>query len=451
MEKRIFLFITGCFTLLLSSCLGSDDKDYSLEIAKNCQISAFTLKHDSISELSKTNFTIDQINGQIFNQDSLPYGTKVDKVVATVTYMSSISIGMVQVIQEAVGDTIPWNGTDSLDYSKPVKFLITAYDGVTKKAYNTKLNVHQVVPDSMVWALENTSLPGTSVAERKVIGFTEQYFMYTREADGNHLYTAPVSNLGAWTSQELVGLPESQIKWELLTEYEEGLYVPASDKKLYHSANGKNWQLVENSPAVVSILGVVKEETTAKKPSALAVIATIDGESHFSSMNKSGVWSNGNIIPEQFPTSGFAPLSFNLMYRERLFIAGGKTAGGSILSDTWSTMDGLNWVLTNPTLGFGKREGASIALYDSTFFLVGGFDEKGTALKDIYRSKDNGITWNLSDSLVVMPKEYKARAYTSMVVDKANKMHLFGGKEAKGKNDLEELWIGRINRLGFKK
>lgn len=457
MENRLFLFFTGCFTLLLSSCLGSDDNNIEYDIPKNCQISAFTLKHDSIPELSKTTFTIDQIGGRIFNQDSLPYGTEIDKVVATVTYMSPISIGAIQVMQEAVGDTIHWNGTDSLDYSKPVKFLITAYDGVTKKAYETKLNVHQVLPDSMVWAQEAVRLPGTAVSERKVIAFAteneEQYYMYTREAEGNQLYTASPADLSAWTPQTLIGLPESQINWEFVTEYEQKLYVPSSDQKLYSSTDGKEWVVVENAPSVVSILGVLREETTAKKPSALAIIASINGTSHFASMDKAGVWSEGKVVPAQFPLSGAAALSYNLMYRERLLLAGGKTAGGNILADIWSTMDGLDWVSIPPvpTHSFGNREGASIALYDSTFFLVGGFDKDGKALKDIYRSKDNGITWTLSDSLVVMPQDYKARAYASMIVDKENNMYLFGGKDAKGKNELEELWKGRINRLGFKK
>ena len=456
MENRVLLFFTSCFTLLLSSCLGSDDNEYNYDIAKNCQISSFVLKHDSISSLGTTKFTIDQLNGLIFNQDSLPYGTDVDKVIATVSYATTISIGAVQVVQEAVGDTIPWNGTDSLDYSKPVKFIITAYDGITKKTYDTRLNVHQIVPDSMTWNLQSSSLPGTSVSERKTIAFTadgaEYYYMYAKEADGNHLYTASPSNLATWTSQELTGLPESIVIWEQLTEYEKILYVPTSDQKLYQSTDGKAWQLVDNSPSIVSVLGVVNEEKTAKKPSALAVIASIDGVSHFASMDKSGVWFEGSTVSAQFPITGFAPLSYNLMYRERLLLAGGKTAEGTVLADVWSTMDGVSWAITTSDKTFNTREGASIALYDSTFFIVGGFDAEGVALKDIYRSRDNGLTWALSDTLIVMPDNYKARAYTSMIVDEeTNFMYLFGGKDAKGKNDMGELWQGRINRLGFKK
>ncbi|MDD2436187.1 MAG: DUF6242 domain-containing protein [Massilibacteroides sp.] len=453
MENRILLFFTGCFTLLLSSCLGSDDNnDYV--IGKNCQISAFSMTHDSISGLSTTQFTIDQLNGRIFNTDSLPYGTKVDKVVLTVSYASSISVGAVQVIQEAVGDTIYWNSKDSLDYSKPVTFIITAYDGVTKKVYDTRLNVHQIEPDSMVWSLQNSSLPGEGVVSRKVVPFTveeeEFYYMYTEEPDGNHLYVASSGKQESWLAETLTGLPEETVYWAQLTEYEGLLYVPASNQKLYRSGDGKNWTAVSDSPTILALLGAVKEETTAKKPSALAVIATVEGSSRFACMDKSGVWYEGNAVPEKFPMTGFAPLSYNLMYRERLLLAGGKTKDGTTLADVWATMDGVSWALTTSSAMFTAREGAAVAKYDTAFFMIGGLDAEGKALKDIYRSIDNGLSWIVSDTLVIMPEEYNARGYSSMIVDnKTNYMYLFGGKGANSANDSKELWRGRINRLGF--
>jgi len=406
--------------------------------------------------LSTTTFTIDQLNGRIFNQDSLPYGTEVDKVIATVGYVSSISLGSIQVMQEAVGDTILWNGTDSLDYSKPVKFVITAYDGVTQKIYDTRLNVHQVVPDSMVWTKFPSSLPGNSVAERKVISFAtdnvEQYYMYTTEADGYHLYTATVVEQNNWSTKTLTGLPAGKVNFDQLAIYENRLYVPSSEQKLYSSIDGQTWALVDNAPAVNSVLGVLLEETTAKKASALAAIASENGVSHFVSMNKSGEWTKGGNVYSEFPVTGFANLSYNLMYRERLLLAGGKSSNGDVLSGTWSTMDGVSWALLSEDADFGGREGASVALYDSTFFMIGGFDAEGAALKDIYRSKDNGLSWVKSDTLVLMPDEYKAKGYSSMVVDdKTNIIYLFGGKDKKNTNDLGELWRGQINRLGFKK
>lgn len=454
MKNRILLFVSS-FVFLLSSCLGSDS-EYDYDIAKNCQISSFVLKHDSISGLSTTKFTIDQLNNRIFNQDSLPFGTEVEKVVATVSYVSSVSVGSVQVYQEAVGDTIYWNGTDSLDYSKPVKFIITAYDGVTKKIYDTRLNVHQVVPDSMVWT-SLSSLPGSDVTARKVLPFRiaeeEVYSMYTQEADGCHLYLSPVVEWPvSWESRTLTGLPNSGVVLDQMTEYEGRLYVPTTTNGLYVSEDGVNWLAAEAAPQVTAVLGVVKEETTTQRASALATIASFDGVSYFASMDKSGVWAQGDPVPAEFPVSGFAPLSYGLMYREHLMLAGGKTSAGTVLSDVWSTMDGVSWALMTSEASFGAREGASVALYDSTFFMIGGFDADGTALKDIYRSKNNGISWALSDTLTVMPEAYSARGYASLVLDEeTNYIYLFGGKEKTNTKDVGELWRGRINRLGFKK
>lgn len=107
MKNRIVLFIAGCCALLLSSCLGSDDTQY--ELSKDCQILSFSLSNDSIPGLKDVVFTIDQVEGKIFNIDSMPYGTKLDeKVICTVKLASTVYT--CQVMQEAISDTLSyWN------------------------------------------------------------------------------------------------------------------------------------------------------------------------------------------------------------------------------------------------------------------------------------------------------------------------------------------------------
>jgi len=136
-------------TLLLPSCLGSDS-EYDIDFAPDCQISSFRLSHDSIPVLGTTRFIIDQINGRIFNHDSLPFGTKVEEVVATIEYSSSIGVSSIKVMQSAVNDSLKiWNGKDSLNFSDKVLMIVTAFDGFNTKEYTAQVNVHQVVPDSM--------------------------------------------------------------------------------------------------------------------------------------------------------------------------------------------------------------------------------------------------------------------------------------------------------------
>ena len=115
-------------------------------------------------------------------------------------------------------------------------------------------------------------------------------------------------------------------------------------------------------------------------------------------------------------------------------------------------MTGTSWVLLTDMESdyFDKREGVMLSTYDDKFCMVGGIDGSNKALKDIYFSIDGGVSWTLSDTLVVMPKNYKARGFASVLVDKEKFMLIFGGKENNSANDLDQIWKGRINRLGFK-
>jgi len=279
--------------------------------------------------------------------------------------------------------------------------------------------------------------------------------MYLANGGTYKLERALISNPTSWTAVNgLSGLPNGQLILSQITDYEGSLYVPAKTGELYHSTNGVDWTAVSNTPSIVSILGVVKEETIARRPSALAAIINKNGSLHFASMNKAGEWIEGSAIHNGFPISGFGTISHNSMHREHILVVGGRTAENTLVNTTWATMDGSSWALVkeSSSTSFEASEGISVVEYDDAFFLVGGVDSSDKVYKDIYLSKDRGITWTKTSSLVLMPDEFKARAFASAIVDKnTNNLFLFGGKERNSGNDLGDLWVGRINRLGFEK
>ena len=121
-------------------------------------------------------------------------------------------------------------------------------------------------------------------------------------------------------------------------------------------------------------------------------------------------------------------------------------------SASWATDDGMVWaqLTAKDTAYFDKQEGVAVTEYDGKFFMLSGINESGKATSDIYLSRDGGISWNVSDTLVVMPQDFKARGYSSIHVDDEQFMYLFGGKETTDSNVLNQIWRGRINRLGFK-
>ena len=324
MKNKLVLFITGCFALVLSSCLKSEDVT-DIELVKNCQISSFKLSSDSISGLDTVKFTIDQLTGRIFNIDSLPFGTKIEKVVCTITAASSYALSGIEVSPYAYPDSTYYlnNLSDSINFSAPVKFVVHAYDQVTTKVYMAQVNIHQVVPDSMVWSMYANPMIGITVKDQKVVTYdyngSENYFMYVKPAESGkpyQLYYAPVSAPKGWQSLSLTGLPSDGLLISQITEYNNALYVPATNGTLYRSEDGLTWSAVENAPSVKYVLGSVKQGT--KQPSALATIVDQEGKLAFYAMNESMEWIAGDAVPSGFPVTGFSNLQYAAMYHDCL-------------------------------------------------------------------------------------------------------------------------------------
>ena len=459
MKNRIVLFIAGCCALLLSSCLGSDETEY--ELSRDCQILSFSLSNDSIPELANVVFTIDQVTGHIFNIDSMPYGTKLDeKVICTVKLASTVYT--CQVMQEAVGDTIYWNLEDSLDFSKPVKFVNTLWDGETTKAYLAQVNIHQVVPDSMVWGIYKEGITDGAVKEEKVVvfgeGSDESYYMFTQPvnaSEGYQLYRSAVTDGKNWTKLAVSGLPAGEIRLSQITAYEDAFYAVTTKGALYSSADGWDWSPVGNTPVIKALLGTidVDDDFTAagKQPSALSAVIDKDGTLVYGYMNEAKEWNEGTLLNEGFPLAAFGSVSYNSMFRARLLVVAGRDKDNKLTNTAWSTEDGKVWAkLTDDEAApFDKQEGVAVVEYDDKMFMLSGINEAGKASSAIYLSRDGGVNWSLSDPLVVMPQDFKARGFSSIYVDKDNYMYLFGGKETDSSNVLNQIWCGRINRLGF--
>ena len=437
---------------MLSSCLDTDEVT-EFELGKNCQIHEFSLSSDSVPGLSQVKFTIDQLTGRIFNMDSMPFGTKVEKVVCKVKTAGAFAVTGIEVTPEAYKDsTYYMKGlTDSIDFSAPVKFVVHAYDGVTTKVYNAQINIHQVQPDTMLWKMYVNPMLGISVKEQKVIARTyekaERYFMYVKPAEANKpyaLYHAPVAEPKNWKQVSLTGLPADSLLLSQLTAFNQKLFVPSLSGALYQSTDGLAWSKVENTPFVKSVLGSVAKG--AKQTSVLATIVEKEGVLSFYAMDGENEWIAGDPVSDDFPVSGFGSIEYNAMFYHYLSVSAGRSFKGQVLGSTWSTMNGLNWSMMSDNT-FPKREGAIVFSYDEKMFLLGGVDGSDKALKDIYQSIDYGVNWSLADSMLILPPDYAARGFSSVQVDKENYVNIFGGKTNAKANDLNQLWRGRINRL----
>ena len=446
----------GSLLFLMTSCLGNNDNgtidDWTLG---NAQISVFSLSNDSIKGLSKVKFTIDQLNSKIYNKDSMPYGTVLDeKVKCTVDFDNVYDVSGILFVQSLTNDSI-WGTNDSIDFSAPVFITVYPLDGISVKTYEAKVNIHQVNSDSMGWQKYTDLISGKVFKDMKVIQYRDSYFMYVSENGVCSLYETGIEDMIDWKEIPLSGFPADAVLSQI-SEFEDDLYVLSKQGVLYHLpagqilSGGQAWSQVSNAPLIKTLIGYLPENPVTGRKAILSVIVEENNVFHFASMNNSQEWQIGKETPENFPLMGFSGLCYESMHHQRLLIASGLDSKNNLSDMAWSTMDGLSWVsLSNVKNTFSPREGAAVSYYDNCFFLVGGINASGEALSDIYYSKDQGVTW--SDTLYVMPDDYVARGYSSVIVDKNNYMLLFGGKAGKNTNVLNELWRGRINRLGFGK
>ena len=449
--------LVGGLLLLMTSCLGGGDSydidDWNLG---NAQISSFLLSNDSIDGLSEVVFTIDQLNGKIYNKDSMPYGTVIDeKVLCKVAYDGKYDAANILFVQTLTNDSV-WGINDSIDFSAPVTITVYPHDGVSTKVYEAKINIHQVNPDTMVWHKYTDLISGKTFKDMRVVLYGNSYYMYVVEEETAGLYKTDITDMVNWKEVSLSGFPAGAVLSQI-TKVEDDLYAISEQGVLYHSAANQNsdeeqvWSTVENTPLIKALMGYIPKGTaTGARASLSAVVVADDDLLRYAAMSVGQEWEFGTEVPETFPLSGFGCFDYETMYFPRLVVASGRDSRGNLSSGAWSTMNGLSWaLLSNNRFTFSPREGSAVAYYDNCFFVFGGMDASGNALNDIYYSKDNGITWN--NTMYVMPEEYALRGYSSIAVDKNNYILLFGGKAGKDTNVLNELWRGRINRLGFGK
>lgn len=460
MKNRITFFLSFCITLLFSSCLGNDTVvDY--ESYKDPQVYRFHLNSDSVKALDSVKFTIDQMEGKIYNTDSMAYGTNLkDKVFCT---FNTRSVYKIQVIQEALRneedpskDTLDWNGKDSLDFSKPVIFITHAMDGVTKKTYTAWVNIHQLNPDSMYWELFKDQMIPRPFYGQAVLpdADTTRYMMYVKNSAGHVLYTADAADPSSWTpGPALNGFPRGALIDQMVRFKENQFVVPSQDGKLYVSENYTDWSEVSLAAGlqIASVLGVIPSSQQpvlsllAKKSDVYIFLSTTDLQS----------WNeSADEVPGNFPLAGFGRCPYTNRYGNGLVVVAGSTVGGAAVSDcAWGTENGLYWMeMTNGRNFFKPRTGAMVTPYDNKFYLIGGLDTNGNALKNIYTSMDYGKSWALIDSMKILPADFTARANASVQVSKDKYLYLFGGKESKNSvSYLDQIWRGRISRLVFDK
>lgn len=436
-------------TLITSCSLNSNITAYTSNMVKNSKGEMVEVKDTTVYASSDYPLTIDQISNVIYNRDSLPVGSDLRKMPITLNSAGAYATRLIKDKDGNEVDTV-WSSTDSLDLTKPVKLKVYAGDLVTTRVYTIKINVHTVDPDSLVWNKFSNSFSGGAVTgSQRALIHGDKIIVY---ADVNSQPVAYVNTWASpsaeWTKTELVNAQNADI----LSAYVYGgnVLMRTNDGKMLKSADGINWEAAGLEGNVSAIVG----EITYEGHNRLIAISDVDGKKVFRVSEDGQNWlDNTAPVPAGFPETNFKGFQKKLSTTSKYYRLNvmGRESETAALNDTisyaWFTNDGLDWaeMETVSIYHMPKMINPTYIYYNDLTMAFGyGPEEK---FNNMYVSEEYGLVWKPREKKLRLSYDFEGRMEYSAVVAPDNYIWIFWSK---GSNCNDEVWRGRVNKLGFK-
>lgn len=406
-----------------ASCNSSEEVEVVLPSSATVRSFKLTANDKILPHLDSIFFSIDLYSGQIYNADSLPYGTRTSALVPVIT-TDGASVAQLTVPRDNKPDTIIdylENSTDTVDFSNgPVKLRLVSLDGKTERNYTISVNVHQVPTDTLRWSrFEGGNLPSvfSVVSEQKTTEASGTYYCLTRY---EHRYSMAWTTdpAGAWNAAE-VSLPADADIYSL-TATSDALYITDTTGALFTSADkGASW--TPTGSVMNAIIGAYGDRLlgTARNASQWTIV----------DYPASRTWA----LPDGFPVSGTSTavaFRFEMSSSPQLIFTGGRKADGQLSKATWS-FDGSNWAdITKKPIPYALENMALVPYFDiqpdtaawrvskrtSVMLAMNGNRADGSPNDTVYMSSDFGLHWtkapdNLQMPVDVVPSRTRTQAF----------------------------------------
>lgn len=496
-------FIGHIFALIalvsLGSCNSSDDDNFVIPDLladwEDVSVKSFNLlKNDSVlAKLDTVFFAIDLQNARIYNPDSLPKGTKVNKLQINLTYatvkkaeLKYVTVNGTDTIYELTND----NKEDSLNFANgPVILRLTSMNEKVVRDYQISVNVHEMLPDSLAWGdLAYSALPakGTPVAQHTTMD-GEKAACFTLDAAGRLSCARNINDEMTFGTPEDMGVVPAGFDINTVTVIDGAIYAVAANRLVRYTAAGA-W--ADLSTPMSWIYGEYDGRLMGYSQGSVVTYPATTPVS----------------VGAGFPVKGTSQM---LVYTSEwatdpmAIMVGGQTADGKRTGATWA-FDGTTWAEFNEHT-LPDAEGYAIAPYFTfrvnsiwqvterdAILAFGGLTEADTCQATTYVSYDRGLHWSKAGDLLQLPSYVTPRYNAQCIVmpqtkkvgsragslwtscklpalpgwlrvdgesagSRATKpltewecpyIYMFGGLNADGELD-NEVWRGVINRLSF--
>lgn len=442
--KNIYglLLSLAVMAALATSCMKDDDE---IQSSPECVITKFTVG-DIDTEVSiklasgkdtivtrtiggsSVAFNIDQINNKIYSVDSLPSWVDISGVIPTVN-----STGYVYIKE---GDETDFHqfasGTDSVDFTKPVKFLIIATDGVSTKEYTAQIFKKDSEADSLAWkAVEGADLQLEGA--HRTLTLADRIYVFS-ESEGQAVVTSSsfLSEGASWRKPAQLTCEQGSVDWTSVVAYNGYLYALNTEGHICRSTNderGETWSVVSDR-VFARLLGT--------------------DELYLYACDESGIWGSadlqnwaecGSSDLDMLPETNIATVSYvsktNPAMRNAVMC--GLTSANSDNAVVWYKVSSANesinqkWnyvqVAADNVYACPKLDNLSIICHNAEMYAIGGNNA------GIYVSADNGISWHLQTKKKLLPAEVTGQSTPASMVAGNGYLWLIqsGGKVWRGK------------------
>lgn len=423
MKKLTFLSLAAMFaTTAFIGC--NSDYTPAENTSSSIVVYSFNLSKDDsvLANLDTVFFSIDLDRRKIYNADSLPYGTKIDRLIPVIKMLETVPSATLTVHRANGTDTVYnylTNSTDTIDFSNgPVILDVISPSGAVKGSYSIYVNVHKLKSDSLVWSnTAKRTLPSSLAVpnKQKTIQTVDGVYCLTTDCDSYSMAFATTPADDNWDIYT-VTLPEGA-DINSLSASDDALYILAN-KELYSSADGgKSW--TSTGEQWCYIYGGYTTHAIGVKE--------IDGIYHFVDYPAT---VEPIATPKDMPiadTSVPVPFIFPMSGSTQIVLVGGTLADGSLSNSTWA-YDGERWakisntplpkslkgVTVVPFFAF-KTNNAYIATKYPILLAFGGTDNTSNN-RTVYISSNYGMTWAEGGESVQLPEYVPSMAYSQAYV-----------------------------------
>lgn len=382
--------------------------------------------HKIMDKLDSVYFAIDLERSVIYNADSLPVGTPVNKLIPMITVPQTVE--RVEIVMEDTDGSrkvvnYRENPGDTIDFSKQVTLELGTMNESATRSYRILVNVHKMNPDSLYFDVNaRMSLPSRmpDPLMSKTVSRDGKVYTMIEENDGSYTVSSTSDMAKGDWQRDAVTFPAG-VDVRSFTAASDAFYILTTDGSLLRSTDAHTWRNPGITTTWTAIIGGYGDK--------LQGIRATSGGTLMHTQYPMDSYTE-TALEDGFPTEGFSNMG---VYTTKWsatplgIIVGGRDTHG-VSGDTWA-FDGERWINISNTAPESVTDGTLIPYFaylrasamwlfseHSIWLLVGGMKADGTPNRTVYLSYDNGVNWMKAPQYMQLPEAINVYRYVDHAV-----------------------------------